>query len=104
MRSATASRTSAFTSPSASTPADSSSADSPRSPSPIGQDSFNFFAACGSQIKSMAFGSETMFNSTHFFGDNNGTVTSSISSGSVNYSGTHDVASDVTAMVSSPTA
>jgi outer membrane protein assembly factor BamB len=67
----------------------------------IGQDSFDFFAACGSQIQSMAFGSDTMFlGGTHFFGDLNGTVyLFDKFEGGVNYSGTHDVASDVTAMV-----
>lgn len=67
----------------------------------IGQDSFNFFAACGSQIQSMAFGADIMFlGGTHFFGDNNGTVyLFDKFEGGVNYSGTHDVASDVTAMV-----
>lgn len=67
----------------------------------IGQDNFEFFAACGSQIQSMAFGSDTMFlGGIAFGGAQSGTVyLFDKFEGGVNYTGTHGVDSDVTSMV-----
>ncbi len=68
----------------------------------IGQDDFTFFAACGSMINSMAFGPDTMFLAgTGFAGPTDGTVyLFDKFAGGIEYSGTHSVESDVTAMVS----
>ena len=68
----------------------------------IGQDDFTFFAACGSMINSMAFGPDTMFLAgTGFAGPTDGTVyLFDKFAGGIEYSGTHSVESDVSAMVS----
>lgn len=67
----------------------------------IGQDNFLFFAACGSQIQSMAFGADVMYlGGIAFFGADAGTVyLFDKFEGGVNYTGTHSVDSDVTSMV-----
>lgn len=67
----------------------------------IGQDNFLFFAACGSQIQSMAFGSDTMYLSGIAFGGaQSGTVYKFDKfEGGVNYTGTHSVDSDANATV-----
>jgi outer membrane protein assembly factor BamB len=67
----------------------------------IGQDNFQFFAACGSQVNSMAFGPDTMFlGGIAFFGAEAGTIyLFDKFEGGVNYTNTHAVDSDVTAMV-----
>jgi len=67
----------------------------------IGQDNFQPFAACGSQIQSMAFNADTMFLAgTQFFGDESGTIyLFDKFEGGIDYADTHPVASDVTAMV-----
>ncbi len=69
--------------------------------SSIGNDDFNFFAACGSQIQSMAFGSDTMYLSgINFGGAQSGTVYMFDKfEGGVNYIGTHSVNSDANATV-----
>lgn len=67
----------------------------------IGQDSFQFFAACGSSVQSMAFDTNTMYLSgIAFFGAEQGTVyLFDKFEGGVNYSGTYSVDSDVNATV-----
>lgn len=67
----------------------------------IGASQFQFFAACGSMINSMAFGPDTMYlGGIHFFGELEGTVyLFDKFVGGVSYAGTYDVDSDVTAMV-----
>jgi outer membrane protein assembly factor BamB len=67
----------------------------------IGQDSFQFFAACGSLVQSMAFDSDTMYLSgISFSGGDQGTVyLFDKFEGGVNYSGTFAVDSDVNATV-----
>lgn len=67
----------------------------------IGQDSFTFFAACGSMVQSMAFDSDTMYLAgINFFGDGQGTVyLFDKFAGGVNYAGTHPVNSDANATV-----
>lgn len=69
---------------------------------PIGQDDFNFFAACGSMINSMAFGSDTLFlGGIAFGGAQSGTVyLFNKFEGGIEYSGTHAVDSDATSMIS----
>ncbi len=57
--------------------------------SPIGASNFQFFAACGSQIKAMGFGPQTMYLVGETFGGNAGTVyTFDKFVGGVTYSGT----------------
>lgn len=57
--------------------------------SPIGGGSFQFFAACGSQIKAMGFGPQTMYLAGETFAGNAGTVyTFDKFVGGVTYSGT----------------
>jgi len=65
----------------------------------IGQTNFQFFAACGSMINSMAFGPQTMYlGGTAFFGDDAGTIYKFDKFvGGVNYSGTFSVANDASA-------
>lgn len=65
----------------------------------IGQTNFQFFAACGSMINSMAFGPQTMYlGGTAFFGADAGTIYKFDKFvGGVNYSGTFSVANDATA-------
>jgi hypothetical protein len=67
----------------------------------IGQENFEFFAACGSQIQSMAFGADTMYLSGIAFGGaQSGTVyLFDKFEGGVNYTGTFPVDSDATATV-----
>jgi outer membrane protein assembly factor BamB len=69
--------------------------------SPLGQNAFSFFAACGSMINSMAFGSDTMFlGGIAFGGAEAGTVyLFDKFEGGIEYSGTHAVDSDATAMI-----
>lgn len=68
----------------------------------IGQDDFSFFAACGSLINSMAFGSDSMFlGGIGFGGSTTGTVyLFNKFAGGVEYTGAFDIESDATAMVS----
>jgi hypothetical protein len=65
----------------------------------IGQTSFEFFAACGSMINSMAFGPQTMYlGGTTFFGSDSGTIYKfNKFVGGVNYSGTFSVDNDASA-------
>lgn len=65
----------------------------------IGQTSFQFFAACGSMINSMAFGPQTMYlGGTTFFGSDSGTIYKFDKFvGGVNYSGTFSVENDASA-------
>ena len=67
----------------------------------IGQDTFQFFAACGSFVQSMAFDSDTMYLSgIAFFGAEQGTVyLFDKFEGGVNYAGTYSIDSDVNATV-----
>ncbi len=67
----------------------------------IGQDSFLFFAACGSFVQSLAFDSDTMYLSgISFSGAQTGTVyLFDKFEGGVNYAGTHPVDSDANATV-----
>ncbi len=67
----------------------------------IGQQNFAFFAACGSLINSMAFGPDTMYlGGIAFGGSASGTVyLFDKFEGGVQYTGTHPVESDTTAMV-----
>lgn len=67
----------------------------------IGQDSFTFFAACGSFVQSMAFDADTMYLSgITFAGAQQGTVyLFDKFEGGVNYAGTHAVDSDANATV-----
>ncbi|MGV6814111.1 MAG: GC-type dockerin domain-anchored protein [Phycisphaerales bacterium] len=67
----------------------------------IGQEDFEFFAACGSMINSMAFGSDTLYiGGISFGGAAEGTVyLFDKFAGGVNYIGTHEVDSDATALV-----
>lgn len=58
----------------------------------LGQDSFQFFAACGSMINGMAFGNTTMYLVGSHFGGNGGTVYKFDKFvGGVSYTGTYDV-------------
>ncbi len=70
--------------------------------SPLGQNAFSFFAACGSMINSMAFSSDTLFlGGIAFGGAEAGTVyLFDKFEGGIEYSGTHAVDSDATAMLS----
>ncbi|MCA9304128.1 MAG: hypothetical protein KC996_08405 [Phycisphaerales bacterium] len=65
----------------------------------IGQTNFQFFAACGSMINSMAFGPQTMYlGGTAFFGADAGTIYKFDKFvGGVNYSGTFGVSNDASA-------
>jgi outer membrane protein assembly factor BamB len=67
----------------------------------IGQDSFTFFAACGSFVQSMAFDADTMYLSgITFAGAQQGTVyLFDKFEGGVNYAGTYPVDSDANATV-----
>ncbi len=67
----------------------------------IGQDNYEFFAACGSMINSMAFGPQTMFlGGIAFGGAEAGTVyLFDKFAGGIEYSGTYSVDSDTTSMV-----
>lgn len=67
----------------------------------IGQDSFTFFAACGSFVQSMAFDTDTMYLSgISFAGAQQGTVyLFDKFEGGVNYAGTYPVDSDANATV-----
>jgi outer membrane protein assembly factor BamB len=60
----------------------------------IGQEDFQFFAACGSMINSMAFGAQTMYlGGSSFFGDDVGTIYKFDKFvGGVSYAGTFPVA------------
>lgn len=67
----------------------------------IGQDNFQFFAACGSMINSIAFGTDTMYLGGIAFG---GSVEGTVYlfdkfEGGVEYSGTHEVDSDATSLI-----
>jgi outer membrane protein assembly factor BamB len=67
----------------------------------IGQDDYEFFAACGSLINSIAFGSDEMYlGGIAFGGAESGTVyIFDKFAGGIVYTGTHGVESDVTSMV-----
>ena len=67
----------------------------------IGQNNFQFFAACGSMINSMAFGTDTLYiGGIAFGGSAEGTVyLFDKFAGGIVYANTHEVDSDVTAMV-----
>ncbi len=67
----------------------------------IGSDNFLFFAACGSQIQSMAFGTDTMYlGGTHFGDETTGVIYNfNKFEGGVNYTGTNSVPSNTTAIV-----
>jgi len=67
----------------------------------IGQENFQFFAACGSMINSMAFGSDTLYiGGIAFGGATQGTVyLFDKFAGGVEYTGTHEIDTDATAMV-----
>tara|TARA_R110002072_G_scaffold42064_21_gene118897 strand:- start:171346 stop:172317 length:972 start_codon:yes stop_codon:yes gene_type:complete len=71
----------------------------------IDQNNFQFFAACGSMINSMTFGDDTLYlGGIAFGGAHAGTVyLFDKFEGGVNYSGTHGVDSDTTAMVHAET-
>ncbi len=69
---------------------------------PIGQNNFNFFAACGSLINSMAFGPSRMYLAgTTFSGDDSGTVyLFDKFQGGVNYSNTFPTPNDASSVLS----
>jgi outer membrane protein assembly factor BamB len=65
----------------------------------IGQENFQFFAACGSMINSMAFGAQTMYlGGTVLFGEESGTIYKFDKFvGGVNYAGTFTVPNNAAA-------
>lgn len=68
---------------------------------PLGGDDFSIFAACGSQIQAMAFGSNTMFlGGVPFFGTDEAVIyTFDKFVGGVNYTNTFNAPNDGTALL-----